>query len=181
MNGKIGCLGSWKGTGPAGRQPESSAFTAISRRIDRRLENHKKKNKSKWLKKPHVKYHHEAHINKSKKLGFACSCSFSTLNTVVLEYGDESEDTCGAEFIVHLTTQGNEIQTQGFPSNAKGSLVAAPLLPLQPPPHPGLRHLHSWNSGAAKLKSKERKKLPVRSGKKTDYEQLHIYNASQRS
>ena len=70
---------------------------------------------------------------RTKKLGFACSCSFSTLNIAVLEYRGESEDTCGAEFIVHLATQGNEIQTQGFPWNAKGSSVAAPLLPLQSP------------------------------------------------
>jgi len=85
-----------------------------------------------------VKYHHGAHINKSEKLGFACSCSLSAS-----ERRDESADKCGAEFIAHLATQGSAIQTQGFPSNAEGSWVAAPLLPLQSPPsQPGLRHPH---------------------------------------
>lgn len=87
-----------------------------------------------------MKYHHDAHIKREKNLGFACGCSFSTLNSATLERRDESKDTRGPGFITHLPAQGNPIQTQGLPSDAKASLAAAPLLPL---PSPAVSRVHT--------------------------------------
>lgn len=72
----------------------------------------------------------------------------------------------GQSSIVHPATRRNEIQTQGFPSNAEGSSVAAPLLPFQSCTAARAQTSAQLKLGAEKLKSKERKKLPVRSGKK---------------
>lgn len=144
---------------PAGRQPASSAFRAISRRTDHRLQTHTKRinpsDKEMWnTTTKHIKI-------RANKLGFTCSCAFSLFTSP--------------------PRQWNTNPRVSFKCQRQLGSSPCPPTPvpccIQAQPSTGLK----LKSSEAEVKRKEEAACKVWGERKTDYEQLHIYNASQSS